>query len=355
MKRLLLALAFAGLFSPAYSAGTIPLSMSQQLNTLGKPLSGCKLYIIQAGTTSTPQNAYQDSGLTIAHPNPLTCDSSGRLPQFFLADGQIKVRLADANGVNQTLPGGGPSGLDNILVIGPSGGGGGGGTIDPTTILTTGDLKVTYGTGVITGFVRANGRTIGSSTSGASERANADTQALFLYLWGADTNLAVSTGRGASAAADWAANKTIALPDWRGRALAGLDDMGNTAAGRLTAAGFGAAGTTLGLAGGAETLTLTLSQLPTGITSANASQSINVNSTSNGGGQFVLHSAWQGMDTFPGGTGSKFAPYTVSSSSFVTAGNLTGTNAISVTSNNTSGLAHRTLQPTMLATFYIKL
>jgi hypothetical protein len=198
-------------------AGTIPLSMSQQFDTLGRPLSGGKLYIIQAGTTSTPQNAYQDSGLTILHPNPLVCDSAGRLPQFFLADGQIKVRLADANGVNQTLPGGGPSGLDNILVIGPSGGGGGGGTIDPTTILTTGDLKVTYGTGVITGFVRANGRTMGSVTSGATERANADCQSLFQYLWGADTNLAVSTGRGASAAADWAANKTIALPDWRGR------------------------------------------------------------------------------------------------------------------------------------------
>jgi len=60
-----------------------------------------------------------------------------------------------------------------------------------------------YGTGVRSGFVRANGRTIGSATSGATERANADAQALFEYLWNTDANLAVSTGRGASSNADW--------------------------------------------------------------------------------------------------------------------------------------------------------
>jgi hypothetical protein len=74
-------------------AGTIPLSLSQQFDSLGHPLSGCKLYTIQAGTTSTPQSAYQDSALTLPLPNPQTCDSAGRLPQFFLADGSIKIRL----------------------------------------------------------------------------------------------------------------------------------------------------------------------------------------------------------------------------------------------------------------------
>src|SRR5947208_1688739 len=83
--------------------------------------------------------------------------------------------------------------------------GGGGGTVDPTTIFQTGQIIPMYGTGVLTGFVRANGRTIGSATSGATERANADAQSLFQNLWGADANLAVSGGRGASAAADWAA------------------------------------------------------------------------------------------------------------------------------------------------------
>ncbi|MCK1465713.1 hypothetical protein IVB34_47370 [Bradyrhizobium sp. 2] len=108
---------------------------------------------------------------------------------MFLADGTIKVRLTDRNGVTQVV-------ADNIQVVGPSGGGGGGGTVDPTTILATGDVKVAYGTGILSGFVRANGRTIGSATSGATERANSDVQALFVYLWAADANLSVSGGRG---------------------------------------------------------------------------------------------------------------------------------------------------------------
>jgi hypothetical protein len=208
IKRLCLAL--AGLFalaSIAQGAGTVPgFSLTPQFNLSGQVAPGCKLYVIQAGTVSTPQNAYQDSGLTLLQSNPLTCDAAGRLPQWFVADGSIKLRLTDRNG-NQLFVG------DNILVIGASSGGGGGSPVDPTTIFQTGQIIPMYGTGILSGFVRANGRTIGSSTSGATERANADTQALFVYLWGADVNLAVSGGRGASGAADFAANKTITLPD----------------------------------------------------------------------------------------------------------------------------------------------
>lgn len=243
------------LASPLHASGTIPLSMTQQLDQYGVPLSGCQLFIIQAGTTSTPQQPYADTALSRTMPNPMICDSSGRLPQFFLADGQIKIRLLDKLGNPQVV-------LDNILVIGPTSGGGSGATIDPTTIAATGDLKQAYGTQVLTGWVRFNGRTIGSATSGATERANADTQALFLYLWAADANLTVSGGRGASAAADWAANKTITLPDGRERALAGLGDMGNADAARLTSANFGCSPIVLGCAGGTETRTLVALNLP---------------------------------------------------------------------------------------------
>lgn len=228
IKRFTVAIAaLFALAAQAFAAGTIPYSLSQQLDEFGVPLAGCKLYLIQAGTTSTPQNGYSDSGLTLVLSNPLICDASGRLPQFFLADGSIKVRLTKSNGVNVVT-------ADGILVVGASSGGGGGSPVDATTVLATGDMKVKYGTGILTGFVRANGRTVGSATSGATERANADTQALFEYLWGADINLAVSGGRGASANADWVANKTIAVPDMRGRLLGGLDDMGSTASGRIS-------------------------------------------------------------------------------------------------------------------------
>lgn len=261
LKRFIAALGIiAGLLSPAYPAGTISFSLSQQLGTDAKPLANCFLYVIEAGTVSTPQNAYQDTALTIPHPNPLRCDSAGRLPQFFLADGLIKIRLTDKNGIDQNYPNGSGA-IDNILVIGPSSGGGGGGSIDPTTILATGDFKLRYDTGSLAGFVRCNARTIGSATSGATERANADTQQLFEHFWNKDPNLAVSGGRGANSAADWAANKTLTLPDCRGRAFASLGDMGNSATSVLTST-YCATPTVLGAVCGLQFTTLATGNLP---------------------------------------------------------------------------------------------
>ncbi|OKO68966.1 hypothetical protein [Bradyrhizobium sp. AS23.2] len=295
--------------SNAMAAGTIPgISMTQQLDEFAKPLSGGKLFLIQAGTTSNPQNCYQDTALSLVWPNPITLDAAGRVPQLFCADGSIKIRLTDKNG-NQKLV------QDNLLIVGPSGGGGGGGTVDPTTIFQTGAFMQFYGTGILTGWVRCNGRTIGSATSGATERANADTQALFVYLYGTDPNLPVSGGRGASAAADFAANKTLALPDCRGRVVAGLDDMGNSAAGRLTSSYFGTAATALGAVGGTESRALVTGNLPpytpsgsvTGVsgTSSNSfttfSGNVNVQA---GGNPIPIVGGGNSAAVFSGGTGT---------------------------------------------------
>lgn len=259
IKRAILALTMLVAATVAHAAGTVPgFNLTPQFDKFGKVMPGCRLYVYQAGTVATPQVAYQDSALTIPSPggSQLSCDASGRLPQWFVADGLIKLRLTTSAGT-EVFAG------DNLLVVGPSsGGGGGGGTVDPTTILQTGALQVYYGTGSRAGYVRANGRTIGSATSGATERANADTQALFGHLWNSDGNLAVSGGRGASALADWAANKTIATPDWSGKALAGLDDMGAGARGVLTSTYFGADPTVLGAAKATQTYTLTNAQMP---------------------------------------------------------------------------------------------
>src|SRR5207344_1950512 len=123
--------------------------------------------------------------LTLPHPNPITLDVAGRVPQLFFDDGLIKIRLTDSAGVVQLA-------TDNVQVIGASSGGGGGGAVDATTVAQTGDVKKRYGTGIHTGWVRMNGRTIGGSLSSATELADPSAQALFIYLWGVDANLAVS-------------------------------------------------------------------------------------------------------------------------------------------------------------------
>jgi hypothetical protein len=345
LKRLALGLLALACATVAHAAGTVPgFSLTPQFDLTGAVMPGCKLYVIQAGTTSTPQNPYQDSALTLLSPNPLTCDAAGRLPQWFVADGLIKVRLTKSTG-SQVFS------QDNLLVVGASSGGGGGGSVDPTTVSATGDVKSVYGTGAISGWVRMNGRTIGSATSGATERANADTSALFSYLWSTDANLSVSGGRGANAAADYASNKTITLPDVRGRVLASLDDMGNSAAGRLTATYFGATGgcsgalgTTLGAACGGESQTLTLAQLPTGIT---ANGSVSTTTTAS---NVVSGTITTGL--LSGGTGASFQAM---NNGFAQASIIASTGTAAVTSNNTSGSAHPQVPPTILVTTYIKL
>jgi len=93
-------------------------------------------------------------------------------------------------------------------------------------------------------------RTIGNASSGA-DRANSDTEDLFTLYWDnmSNTEAPVSSGRGSSASADYAANKTITIPEKRGRTLIG------------TGTGSGLTARTHGATGGAETHQLTTAEL----------------------------------------------------------------------------------------------
>lgn len=235
--------------------------MAQRLDPRdGSLLGGGRLSFIQAGTTSTPQNAFQDYGLTIPHPNPIILDAGGNIPPFYLEDGFIKVRLVAEDGVTILE-------VDQLLVVGPSdgSGGGGGGGVDPTTVFQTGDVMWAEVDSSRTGWVRDNGRTIGSSSSGATERANADTEALFNFLWQtfSDVICPVSGGRGGNSAADWTANKTIGTPDKRGYVVGGLPTMGNSDSGRFANVPVVSGSlTTAGSVIGEASHTLTQAQLP---------------------------------------------------------------------------------------------
>jgi hypothetical protein len=100
-----------------------------------------------------------------------------------------------------------------------------------------------------TGWLLANGSTIGNVSSGGTARADNDTFDLFELLWDNTTNseLTIQTSggagstRGASALADFRANKRLPLPDMRGKHPLGLAAAGT--------------GSTLGGTGGTIDLT----------------------------------------------------------------------------------------------------
>ncbi|MBV8472593.1 MAG: hypothetical protein JO107_09470 [Hyphomicrobiales bacterium] len=324
-------------------AGTLNIALTQQFDIDGNPLAGALLYFYQAGTVATPQNAYQDFGLTLPLPNPLATDQFGRIPMFYLADGQIHVRLTDSTGVVIFD-------YATMQVIGPSsgGGGGGGGGVDPTTIAATGDFKWRPTSETLSGWVKANSTTIGSATSGASQRANADTQNLFVYLWSnfSNAHCPVSGGRGATALADFQANKTIGLPDLRAKVPAGLDDMGTTAAGIIqgsnVTSGNGDGPTTPGASGGEANHTLTTNEAPQGLHSLSDPGHSH---TPPSGGAFLIGNA--GFN--PGFAGANL--YAPTEEVGNTSQNSTN---ISLT-DHAGGGAHNTMQPFTLGTYYIKL
>jgi microcystin-dependent protein len=258
--------------------GTIyGLGLSQQFQADGEPEVGCLLYLYEAGT-STPVTAYSDFGLTTGNerPWPMVADAVGRIPAFWLADGSYRVRLTDADG-NELFD------ESSITAIGASAGTPAGGGTSTESVLAVGDMIFTFGEGARSGMVRCNGGSIGSSSSGATERANSDTEALFSFLWNnvSDSYAAVSGGRGASAASDWTANKRIDTPSMQGRVPAGLDGMGRTAAGILSGI------TDPGETGGAETLTIAEANIPS---HTHAVGSLVVDSHSHSAGTYAVGS-----------------------------------------------------------------
>jgi hypothetical protein len=162
--------------------------------------------------------------------------SQGDLP----ASGEVRVRVNVTTGTLELV----------------SGGGGGG--------FSTSDVKPTFKTTADLGWVMMNDGTIGDASSAASTRANADCQTLFILLWTnvLDTWAPVVGGRGASAAADWAAHKKLTLPKALGRALA------------FAGAGSGLTSRPLGSTAGAETHTLTAAEQASMSVSGSASVSV---------------------------------------------------------------------------------
>lgn len=175
---------------------------------------------------------------------------------------------------------------------------------------STGDAKLTLKTAADAGWVMFDDGTLGSAGSGASTRANADTQALFNLLFNniPDAFAAILTSGGGAttraaqtnAATAWAANCRISLPKTLGRAFA------------MAGSGAGLTGRVMGASGGSETTTLAQSALPNVTISYSGSAS--VSSTNS---------------TFIAGGGSSVTSYTVGSGGVTATGVASGAAGIS--------------------------
>lgn len=134
--------------------------------------------------------------------------------------------------------------------------------VDP--VIPAGATKLWGSNTAPDGWVFCNGvGTIGNASSGA-DLAAAYTEQLFTHWYGAfdNTRCPVSGGRGASAAADYAANKRITSPDFRSFPYGNPEMGGVTASTDLTDAVAGVDVSTLGIRFGAEDLLLTVANIP---------------------------------------------------------------------------------------------
>jgi microcystin-dependent protein len=228
--------------------------------------------------------------------------------------------------------------------------------VDTTTaaFFSTGDFKPTIKTTADSGWVMCDDGTFGSASSGSSSRANADTQALFTLFFNNLGDLAaplLTSGGGATtraaqtnAATAWAANCRMLLPKMLGRAIG--------AAG----AGSGLTGRILGTNIGEEAHLLVLNEIPTGIASNNASQTIAANPPAGTALPYASVGSSLGNSTASNtSAGANNMPVVTGGIQWQYAGGLSTVNSISVTSNNTGGAVHNNMQPTTFINWMIKL
>lgn len=321
-------------------AGILPLSGQQQFdNATGAFLNGGKLYIYSPGTT-TPAAIYSTVTLTSGTelPSPIILNSAGRVPAVYAANGTVRVYLKNSADVLQTDQDNTPlvtaaSGTGTTVVI-----------PDSTQLFTSSDIKIRFDDQPLEGYVRMNGKTLGSAASGGTEYAGAGAETLYKKLW-AFANVTLPAGKGVSSAADWSANKPLTLPDMAGRLIGARDDLGNGAAGNITATTV-TGPTAVGATGGFEKKVLVRANLP------------NVSFTNSG---ITLNDPGH-THPYAGPTANQAnatAPTTKEAGlvSLTTTSNTTGI-TISAQGSAASGgsdTALNTLSPVMLFTVYLKL
>ena len=163
----------------------------------------------------------------------------------------------------------------------------------------TGDIRTSLNSFSPYGWVPANDGTIGNFSSGATTRAATDTWPLFNLLWSAVSNTyaPVSGGRGASAYADFSANKTITLTQTLSRVLGSVGP------------GSGLTNWALGQTAGAESdsTTLTIANMPAhNHPGSNVALGLIVNQVATPGGASVVTTGPTTVSVASQGSGTPF-------------------------------------------------
>ncbi|KQU17734.1 hypothetical protein ASG63_09605 [Methylobacterium sp. Leaf94] len=379
-----------------------PLSRQQVLDDSGRPLLVPSVNFYAAGTTAS-LTVYKDAALSKPWTQPVKADGFGRFPRVYLPAGQYREEVL------------GPYGdllwNDDGLGEAVASDTGSDAPVDPTAIAVTGDIKWRLDASIQAGWVRMNARTIGGSGSGASELANVSAKALFLYLWNTfpDAVASVIGGRGVSAIEDFAAGRQIMVPTMQGLIAGGLDDMGSNPADRLQtsvqltlaagsatatvsraerigrdmtilADGVPAGTTVVAKSGSTITMSAPAAVGTTGTVSARFSyfpdaqtpggiggDCIQVLSLNNlpadlpDGAVEVSYPEQQGviysqLQVVQQGSGAAVPNVWTATTNYKTTPNPGGSKTFGVPiSNPDGGVPHRTMQPTRLGTFYIKL
>lgn len=345
-------------------ATLLPDALQSYYDNNGKPLANGNVYFYVPGTT-TPSTTWTSASESVAQPQPVPLGSAGRPASPIFGSGSYRQIVQDQFGnviwdaVTASTGSGSGGGSSGVT----AGDGNAVGTVllwtgtslpanylytagqaisrttyaqlltaitySTTALCQAGIASITVPTAVSDGTpigapVEAScfapGTIVSSKTSGQLTMSNNATTTtsttLVVFPWG--------NGDGAT---------TFNVPDYRGRVIPGRDNMGGSTAGILLSGVYGSNPDAINAQGGNLSTQLTLNQLPSGITSSNAAQSIVVGAV--GAGVLPILASGDTWESASGSNGSGQnwvrATSNVGPSSITS---LSGSNSISVTSNN---------------------